>query len=194
MIDFITHVSPYLFYPTLCLGLIFTGGAVLLPAMYLSILGTINLLGLFITVLVATLIADAVWYYAGMNIGKEKPYRWKFVQKRLAEAEKFSKFYEKHGLKMVFMAKFVFGTRIASQILAGMHKLNFITFQAAVLAGGAIWFWLLYFLLKSLHLGVAGVKSTASKIEIVLLIVVVLTVLINWFTKKYIGDRWTKEK
>ncbi|MDB5260453.1 MAG: hypothetical protein JWN37_684 [Candidatus Nomurabacteria bacterium] len=192
MLDLISQLNPFYFYPAFCILLIFLGGAVLLPVMYLSILGSLNIYYLFIAVLISAILADAIWYFIRLHYGKDKLYKWSFIKNRVSEAERFSKFYEKHGIKMVFLAKFVYGTRIASQLLAGIHKLNFWKFQGAILAGAAIWFWVFYFLLKGLHLGVASIKSTAVKIQIIALVVILLIILINWFTNKYIKSKWMK--
>lgn len=189
MIQFILGLGPFI-YPFLYIGIIFLGGIVLMPSLYFSIHGGVfNILFLFIASLLAGITADSFWYYIGARAKKDKLYSLRFVKKRMEEAEKFSEFFVKRGVLLTFVTKFVYGTRIASHILAGMHKINYLKFLLATCAGTVLWFLIFYFLIKSIDLGIDSVKATAFKIEIFFLIIVSLSFTLNWFTGKYIRKK-----
>lgn len=194
MIEFIGSAPPGYVYPALFIGLVFLGGFVLMPAIFMTIVGTINLWYLFAAMLLASLASDAFWYFIGTTTKKEKLYSLRFVQKRMKEAEKFSSFYAKHGIILVFLTKFVYGTRIASHVLAGMHKLSFVWFSIATTLGSAIWFWVLYYLVKGVNASLDSVKSTALRIQLLLLAIVAFTLLFNWFTGTYLRKKLMARK
>jgi membrane protein DedA with SNARE-associated domain len=189
MVDFILHLEPVLMYGALFVGLVTLGGIVLLPALFLALIGAIDLLHLFALVILAAMFSDSAWYLVGRKAKKERLYSLRFFKKRVEEAERFSMFFYKHGVLLVFLTKFVYGTRIASHILAGMHRISFAHFLMAVSAGTAVWFWLLYFLIRSLGMGMTAVKDTALKMQLLFALVALFLCLVNWFTGKYIRSR-----
>jgi len=192
MINFIADLAPGVVYPAIFIGIIFLGGAVLMPAMFLSMHGSINLAGLFFVTLFAAMTADVSWYTVGRLAKKEKLYSFGFIKKRMDEAKRFSSFFVRHGVTLVFTTKFVWGTRVASHILAGMHRISVYKFIGATVSGTAIWFWVLYFLLRSIDLGVSAAKVAAMRIQLVALIGLGAVVLINWFTGTYIRKKMMK--
>lgn len=189
MIEFVSGLTPFYFYPALFFGLIFLGGIVLLPAMYLSLDGTVHLLYLFIATVLAGVLSDSFWYYVGRHAKEEKLYKLKIVKKRIEEAKRFSAFFSRHGALLVFLTKFVYGTRIASHVLAGMHKIKYMQFTAATAMGTAIWFLVFYFLIRSIDVGITAVKATALRIQLLFLVLFVVVIFLNWFTGKVIRKK-----
>lgn len=192
MADFILHLTPGYLYPALLIGLVALGGVVLLPAIYMSILGSLDLAHLFIIAVTAGIVSDSIWYMVGKKAKKERLYRLSYVQKRIREAEAFSDFFSKHGVLLVFLTKFVYGTRIASHILAGMHKIRFFPFAIATSLGTAIWFWTFYWLIRTVDNGLATAKTTALRIQLLLLIMTIVMVALNWFTGTYVRRKLLK--
>lgn len=186
MLEFISGLHPFILYPFLFVGVIVVGGVVLLPAMYLSLLGPVSLILLFLTAILAGISADSLWYYVGKSAKKERLYSLAFVQKRIEEAKKFSNFYTERGVLLAFLTKFVYGTRIASHVLAGMHKVNFMKFLGATALGTTVWFFIFYFLIRFIDLGIASVATTALRISLMFAIIVIATLLINFFSGKYL--------
>jgi membrane protein DedA with SNARE-associated domain len=193
MLDFISHLPPGTLYPGIFIGIIFLGGLVLLPAMYLSTTGMVNLGVLLALTLGASLFTDSFWYLVGASTKKERFYALPFIRKRVEEAKLFSEFFQKHGVFLVFIAKFVYGARIASHILAGVHKIHFLKFVMAVISGTALWFGIFYILLHSIDAGVAGVKAAANRVQLVFLVLAVLLLAINWFTGAFIRKKMMKK-
>jgi hypothetical protein len=75
----------------------------------------------------------------------------RYIKKRTDEAEKFSDFFLRHGAILVFVSKFVYGTRIAGQILpeciGSIFEISF-----ATTLGSMIWFGIFYILLRTADL------------------------------------------
>jgi membrane protein DedA with SNARE-associated domain len=189
MIDFIAHLSHAALYPTLFAGVIALGGIVLLPAVYLGMAGTINLFHLFLITVFANITSETAYYALGMHATKERLYRIQFVRKRIDEAKRFSKFFEKHGAILVFVSKFVYGTRIAGQVLAGMHRINFLKFLFATTLGSAVWFGIFYALLKAADESLSGVAQTTRHLQFMFLGVALVLTCINLFTGTYVRKR-----
>jgi membrane protein DedA with SNARE-associated domain len=192
VIDFIAHLSHTALYPTLFFGVIALGGIVLLPAMYLAMAGTFSLIHLFVITLLANLTSECMWYAIGLRAKKDRLYRMGFIKKRIDEAKKFSAFFTAHGALLVFLSKFIYGTRIAGQIIAGMHRINFFKFLFATTLGSMIWFTIFYVLLRTADLSVSSVKSVASHIQLTFLVVAIVLTCINIFTGTYVRKRIMK--
>ena len=73
-----------------------------------------------------------------------------------------------------------------------MHKIKYIKFIGATAAGTAIWFSVFYFLIKSIDMGISGVKETATRIELLFLTLTIIVIFINWFTSKYFKKKILK--
>lgn len=191
MSEFLLGVPTAYTYIVLLFGLILGGGFVFMPALYLASLGVISFTALFIANIIGAIISDSFWYFVGKYVTKEKIYSLPLVRTRTEEAKRFSTFYDRHGIWMVFFAKFVYGTRIASQILAGMHKNHYPVFLAAITLGTAIWTLLLFALITIINLGLEGTRDAALKIQLSFLILIVIVIFLNWITRKYVMRTWT---
>lgn len=194
MLDFIINLEPGYVYPVLFLGHIFLGGFILIPALYLAIEQELSLFILFIVIVTSSMLNDSFWYLIGNNINRERVYSLRFVKNRMKEAKNFSAFYDEHGVWAVFFTKFIYGTRIASQILAGAHKIGFIRFLSATGAGTAVWFVIMYFLITLLDRGVSSTAAVAFRIQIIFLIMTAILILFYWFTGKYLRKRIMRSK
>ena len=194
MLEFILHLEPVYLYPTIFLGHIFLGGLILIPALYLSITGNLSLTILLLTVIASSMVTDSIWYAIGKNLRRDRVYSFAFIRKRAEEAAKFENFYDKHGIWTVFLTKFVYGTRIASHLLAGIHKISFTGFIMATATGTTLWFFVLFFLVKVLNIGVSGAESVASRLQIIFLVGTAFILFFNWYSRKYIRKRLMNQK
>lgn len=186
---YILSLDPHIMYAGVYVGIIFTGGATLLPAMLYALAGYLNLKAVFVITILAALTADTLWYIVGMFAKKDRLYSFSFIQKRMEEAKKFSSFFEKHGVLLVFFTKFIWGTRIASHILAGVHRISYPQFALSTSLGTAVWFAMFYFLLRSVDFGITAVKATALRVELIFLVFIIVAIASNWFTGKYLRQK-----
>ncbi len=110
---------PYLY---LFVGMLLLGELVLLPAVYLSATGRLGLELVIAIAIVATLLKDFTLYYAGRRFPsaalRRLPGRG---TSRLVEG--LDAMFRERGPQLLFLSKFVYGTRAVTQVLAGVHDM-----------------------------------------------------------------------
>lgn len=119
-------------------GALVPGTAVLLAASGLA--GATNLL-LWPLVLWATAgaaLGDGVSYWIGHRYGRSLGQRWPLVS-RPQILERGTNFFERHGAKSVFFARFVPGIKAVVPAVAGMVGMPVSRFLAANLSSGVLW-------------------------------------------------------
>ncbi len=116
------------------------GETVLIAAAFFAGLGHLNIFLVFLVGFVGAVIGDNIGFAIGEYGGHplvERFGRYVFLTpERIGKAEKF---FNKHGGKVVVIARFVEGLRQANGIIAGLSEmkwLKFITFNAI---GAALW-------------------------------------------------------
>lgn len=118
---------PYLF---MFVGMLFVGELVLLPAIYLAVSGRLSLATVIGIAVAATVLSDLVWYYAGRKFPASALQRLpgRGTNKLVNGLDRL---FDRRGAHVVFLSKFVYGTRVAAQILAGVHDVPFRTYLVA---------------------------------------------------------------
>src|SRR5215207_6665527 len=94
-------------YLLLFCGMLFGGETVLLPSIYLVLIGKLDLIPLIVAAALATIVSDSVWYFAGrfvpvnrLRIGRFPGPRWTAAFGRTAEL------FKRHGIKVILCSKF----------------------------------------------------------------------------------------
>jgi membrane protein DedA with SNARE-associated domain len=115
-------------YPYLMLfvGLLLAGEVVLLPALYLATTGRLDAVAVILVAVVATMLSDLAWFMIG---------RWspsgaveKMRQRHSSRVvNRLQGLFSRNGPRLLFLSKFVYGTRIAAQVLAGALNMPFRT-------------------------------------------------------------------
>lgn len=123
----ILYAHPYLF---IFAGMIFAGELVLLPAIYLAATGRLELASVIALAVVATSLSDIIWYWLGRRFPASALSR---IQDSRSGAlfRGIEKLFTRKGPYILFMSKFVYGTRIAAQILSGIHDMPLRTYLIA---------------------------------------------------------------
>ena len=178
-------LHPYIF---VFIGLLLGGETVLLPAIYLAFVGVLKLSYVTMIMIVSTLVSDIIWYYVGMGA---LPFLSKRQMKpRVQHAvQNLSQMFQRNDSYVLFISKFIYGTRIAAQVLCGMHKMNFrkyiVVNTAGVLALMAVYSFVVYSVLETVDtLGGAKYRVHYTFIAIVV-ILVLIQVIIKYFFKKW---------
>jgi membrane protein DedA with SNARE-associated domain len=122
-------------------GIPFPGETMLLLAsFYAATTGHLSLPGIIACAALGAILGDNLGYYIGYTGGRkfvERFGRYVFVKtKHLDQAEKF---FNKHGAKTVFFARFVTLLRIWAAFLAGVNRMHWRTFLFYNAAGGIVW-------------------------------------------------------
>ena len=112
-------------------SLIFAAGALAaLPS------SGLNIYILVASLSVAAILGDTVNYWIGHSLG-EKAYDSKWIKKEYLD--KTHAFFEKHGGKTIFLARFVPIVRTLSPFVAGVGRMSYRYFFSYNVFGGLIW-------------------------------------------------------
>lgn len=113
-------------YPYLMLfvGLLLAGEAVLLPALYLAATGRLEPLAVIVVAVAATMLSDLVWFLLGCWSPSGAVER---MRRRYSGpvVDRLQALISRNGLRLLFLSKFVYGTRIVAQVLAGALGMRF---------------------------------------------------------------------
>jgi membrane protein DedA with SNARE-associated domain len=113
--------------------------------------------------------------------------RYAFITpERLGRAERF---FERHGGKAVFLARFITGLRVFGALVAGMSRMSWGKFTLYSVLGGVVWATaavaLGYFLWASIGL----VEHWIGRISLLVAAALVLVVVLRWSYRKAMRSR-----
>lgn len=120
-------------------GVSLPGGSLLFTAGLLASQGLMNIWILTVVVLVAAILGDAIGYWFGSWVG---PALWRrpdsrFFKKRYLEQTK--DFFDKHGTRTIFLARFIPIIRTFAPIVAGVTQMHYRTFFTYNVLGAVVW-------------------------------------------------------
>jgi membrane protein DedA with SNARE-associated domain len=130
----------FLFVAAESAGVPIPGETTLIAAAVLARNGDYSLTSVIVVAAVAAIVGDNVGYWLGRFGGRRVLDRWEFTaryaQRALPPAERF---FEKHGAKTVFLARFIALLRVTAAWLAGLSHMPWWRFFAFNAAGGIVW-------------------------------------------------------
>ncbi len=159
IIDYILHIDQYLLaltqnYGLWIYGIIFAilfietglvimpflpGDSLLFAAGALASLGNINLALLIFLCAFAAILGDTINYHIGKYLGS-KVFKYEnsifFKKEYLLKTQKF---YDKHGKKTIFLARFIPIIRTFAPFVAGVGNMKYTEFLKYNIVGGIIW-------------------------------------------------------
>ncbi|MCC6742107.1 MAG: DedA family protein [Planctomycetia bacterium] len=158
----------------------------LLLAGYAAYHGKVNLWLIMVLCVVAILAGDLTMFFIARKWGRSlvatRFGQWLFPAPRLAKVEKF---FEKHGNKTVFFARFFAGIRMPVYFTAGTMKMNPLRFILLDLAGtlisGPTSVYVAFRFSKNFDEAMANVKNANHWIFGTVAVVVVLTIAWHWW-------------
>ncbi len=121
-------------------GLPVPGETVLLAGAALAHHGQLSLLWVIVTAIVAAILGDNLGFFIGRRGGRRIAERhgWRIglTPNRLIQ---FDRFFERHGPKTVFAARFITGLRVVGAVLAGGSGMAWPTFLFYNASGAIVW-------------------------------------------------------
>lgn len=127
-------------------------------------------------------------YWIGFHFGRRIIIKYgKYFFLKPDALEKIEHFYKKHGPISTFTGRLIPGVRHYIAFPAGLAKMNLKKFILYTSLGGLIWMWVL------LHLGYYVGSDSASVVEIITKLKLILIILVGLLVSGYIlKKRWVK--
>jgi membrane-associated protein len=132
--------------------------------------GALNIWLLVVLLFIAAVVGDAVNYSIGHYLG-ERAYNIKWIKKEYLE--KTHAFFEKHGGKAIFLARFVPIVRTFAPFVAGVGKMSYGYFATYNIVGGATW--VLVFSLLGYFFG--NLEFVQKNFELVIVAIILISVV-----------------
>jgi membrane protein DedA with SNARE-associated domain len=166
-------------------GVPLPGETILLASGFLVQQGHLDLGDAIVFGILGAVIGDQIGYWVGREGGRRFVLRWGrylFISsERLARAEAF---FERHGGKAVFLARFFSGLRVFGALVAGISRMRWGTFLLYNALGGAVWatavILLGYFLGSSMGLVERWLGRATLVLTSVLAVVVAFCLAYRW--------------
>jgi len=121
-------------------GLPVPGETALLAGAALAHFGRLSLRWVIVTAIAAAILGDNLGFFIGRHGGRRLVERYGdrvgLTSDRLAG---FDQFFERHGAKTVFAARFITGLRVVGAVLAGASGLRWPTFLFYNATGAVVW-------------------------------------------------------
>jgi membrane-associated protein len=152
------------------------GDSLLFAAGSFAALGSLNIWFLMGLLMVAAVLGDTVNYSIGHYLG-ERAYNIKWIKKEYLD--KTHAFFEKHGGKAIFLARFVPIVRTFAPFVAGIGKMDYSYFITYNLAGGITWV-ALFTLLGYFFGNLEFVQKNFELVIIAIILISVVPMIYEW--------------
>jgi membrane protein DedA with SNARE-associated domain len=143
MTHFIEDYGLLFLFGIVCLesaGLWLPGETALIAAGVYASKGHLSIAGVVAVAAAAAILGDNIGYWLGREGGRRLLYRYallkRFADRVLPPAERF---FERHGGKAVFLARFFGGVRVTGAWMAGITRMTWWRFLFWNAAGGIVW-------------------------------------------------------
>lgn len=146
------------------------GDSLLFAAGTFAALGSLNIWLLIVLLLVAAIGGDTVNYWIGHYLG-DRAYNIKWIKKEYLD--RTHAFFEKHGGKTIFLARFVPIVRTFAPFVAGMGKMSYGYFFSYNVFGGIVW--VIGFTLMGFFFG--NIPWVKRNFEIVIVAIILISVV-----------------
>ena len=139
----IEHYGLFFLFGIICLesaGLWLPGETALIAASVYASKGHLSIAAVIVVAAAAAIIGDNIGYWLGREGGRRLIYRYawlrRFADRVLPPAERF---FQRHGGKAVFLARFFGGLRVTGAWMAGITRMSWWRFLFWNAAGGIVW-------------------------------------------------------
>jgi membrane-associated protein len=146
------------------------GDSLLFAAGTFAGLGSLNVWLLIILLIIAAILGDTVNYWIGHYMG-DRAYNVKWIKKEYLD--RTHAFFEKHGGKTIFLARFVPIVRTFAPFVAGMGHMSYGYFFSYNVFGGIVW--VVTFTLLGYFFG--NLEFVKRNFELVIIAIILISVL-----------------
>jgi len=156
---------------------ILPGDSLLFAAGTFAAIGSLNVWGIMGLLIIAAVGGDAVNYSIGHYLG-DRAYNIKWIKKEYLE--KTHAFFEKHGGKAIFLARFVPIVRTFAPFVAGIGKMSYSYFATYNIVGGVSWV-ALFTLLGYFFGNIPFVKNNFEFVIVAIILISVVPMFVEWW-------------
>ena len=146
------------------------GDSLLFAAGTFAALGSLNVWILMALLMIAAIAGDTVNYWIGHYMG-DRAYNVKWVKKEYLD--RTHAFFEKHGGKTIFLARFVPIVRTFAPFVAGMGRMSYGYFFSYNVFGGIVW--VLTFTLLGYFFG--NLEFVQRNFELVIIAIILISIV-----------------
>ena len=164
-------------------GIPVPGETILIAAALFAGAGRLNVFVVFVVATLAAIVGDNIGFVIGHFGGRALALRFgKYVFLTEERLDKAQEFFERHGGKIIVVARFIEGLRQANGIVAGisgMHWRRFVVFNAL---GAALWvgLWVSLGYLAGNHITTLYTQITRYSLYVLIALAVALVAFIAW--------------
>ncbi|MFO3796353.1 MAG: DedA family protein [Anaerolineales bacterium] len=156
------------------------GDSLLFAAGTFAALGSLNVYFLAGLLMVAAILGDTVNYWIGHSLG-ERAYQSRWVKKEYLD--RTHAFFEKHGGKTIFLARFVPIVRTFAPFVAGVGRMSYGYFLSYNIFGGITWVALFTF--AGYFFGnISFVKRNFSLVILAIILISVLPMAVEFWRSR----------
>lgn len=178
--------NPYFF---LFIGFFFFGETVFLPALYMALFGPLNAPIVVALMVGAALSSDVIWYVLGRCVPRDRLRR--MIGHRLSRAmDSIEGLFQENRLKILFVSKFVYGTRTVVQILSGAFRTRFDAYLAVNIAGTTALIGSIVGIALVAHSTVETFTQSVERVKMTFIVFVLTVVALHIIIKRYLAPRW----
>ena len=146
------------------------GDSLLFAAGTFAALGSLNVWLLIVLLMIAAIVGDTMNYWIGHYLG-DRAYNIKWIKREYLD--RTHAFFEKHGGKTIFLARFVPIVRTFAPFVAGMGKMSYGYFFSYNVFGGIVW--VLLFTLLGYFFG--NIPFVKANFEFVIIAIILISVV-----------------
>ena len=156
------------------------GDSLLFAAGTFAALGSLNILLLLALLMIAAILGDSVNYWIGHSLG-DRAYTTKWVRKDYLD--RTHAFFEKHGGKTIFLARFVPIVRTFAPFVAGIGRMSYGYFLSYNISGGITWVAL--FALAGYFFGnIPFIRRNFEFVIVAIILISIVPIIYEWIKAK----------
>jgi len=156
------------------------GDSLLFAAGTFAALGSLNVWAIVALLIAAAFLGDTVNYSIGHFLG-DRAYNIKWIKREYLDQT--HAFFEKHGGKAIFLARFVPIVRTFAPFVAGVGRMSYSYFITYNIVGGVTWV-LLFTFAGYLFGNIPFVKANFEYVIIVIVLISILPMVFEWLKSR----------
>lgn len=173
----------------LIIGMMIGGESVLIPAVYLVVTGFISAPFFIGVALAAGMVSDSAWYGVGRMLPQERISRFGFMRRNQFLIDRLNGFFDQHALRILYGSKFVYGSRVVTQVLCGARKVHYPRYILVDLLGLVSWLLTLLAIGFSVQNSVGAFAHGVYALQIGFGVFLVIAVIVQFAARAYIRKK-----